>query len=54
MQTEKQFISELPFQKPFETGNQLKIVCANCSCASLLRTQIHIPRHATSCIERAR
>ena len=33
---------------------QLKDVRANCFCASLLRTQIHMPRHATSCIERAR
>ena len=32
----------------------LKDVRANCFCASLLRTQIHMPRHATSCIERAR
>ena len=31
-----------------------KDVRANCFCASLLRTQIHMPRHATSCIERAR
>ena len=33
---------------------ELKDVRANCFCASLLRTQIHMPRHATSCIERAR
>ena len=33
---------------------RLKDVRANCFCASLLRTQIHMPRHATSCIERAR
>ena len=26
-----------------------KDVRANCFCASLLRTQIHMPRHATSC-----
>ena len=32
----------------------LKDVRANCFCASLLRTQIHMPRHATPCIERAR
>ena len=32
----------------------LKDVRANCFCASLLRTKIHMPRHATSCIERAR
>ena len=31
-----------------------KDVRANCFCASLLRRQIHMPRHATSCIERAR
>ena len=31
-----------------------KDVRANCFCASLLRTRIHMPRHATSCIERAR
>ena len=34
--------------------DELKDVRANCFCASLLRTQIHMPRHATSCIERAR
>ena len=32
----------------------LKDVRANCFCASLLRRQIHMPRHATSCIECAR
>ena len=32
----------------------IKDVRANCFCASLLRTKIHMPRHATSCIERAR
>ena len=32
----------------------IKDVRANCFCASLLRTQIHMPRHATSYIERAR
>ena len=35
-------------------GQSFKDVRANCFCASLLRTQIHLPRHATSCIERAR
>ena len=34
--------------------SHLKDVRANCFCASLLRTQIHMPHHATSCIERAR
>ena len=33
--------------------DHFKDVRANCFCASLLRTQIHMPRHATSCIERA-
>ena len=32
----------------------LKDVRANCFCASLLCTQIHMPCHATPCIERAR
>ena len=32
----------------------IKDVRANCFCASLLRTQILMLRHATSCIERAR
>ena len=30
------------------TGNNLKDVRANWYCASLLRTQIHMPRHASS------
>ena len=36
----------------FMIYQEFKDVRANCFCASLLRTQIHIPRHATSCIER--
>ena len=28
----------------------LKDVCVNCFCASLLCTQIHIPRHASMCV----
>ena len=35
------------FHIPFE-WNHLKDVRANCFCASLLRTQIHMPRHASS------
>ena len=31
-----------------EWGGDLKDVRANCFCASLLRTQIHMPRHASS------
>ena len=29
-------------------GLELKDVCANCFCASLLRMQIHMPRHTSS------
>ena len=45
-----------PFEPPYYNSYswRLKDVRANCFCASLLRTQIHMPRHATSCIERAR
>ena len=40
----------------YREGNYvyIKDVRANCFCASLLRTQIHLRRHATSSIERAR
>ena len=41
-------------QIPRDICTRLKAVRANCFCTSLLRTQIHMPRHATSCIERTR
>ena len=38
----------IPVPQIFDTVAGLKDVRANCFCASLLRTQIHMPRHALS------